>query len=163
MQHPLFGIGVGNFKVAAAANAEEKQEHADWLETHNSFTQISSEAGLPALIVYVLAIGFSVSSLIRTYRATRARPELADMSHLAFAVLLSIGMTFVNANFASVAYQIYFPLLCGIAVAVTHIGDKALKAASYPAHKPGQVKSTPQPGSLIMPDNFGVRRDKVIS
>ena len=39
-EHPLFGVGPGNFA----------QLSGNWHVAHNSFTQMSSEGGIPALI-----------------------------------------------------------------------------------------------------------------
>lgn len=138
LRHPLFGVGAGQFKVAAADLSGETRDHADWLETHNTFTQVSSEAGIPAFIVFTLAIIFSGKDLLRVYRTTRKRPDLADISSLSLAVLLSLGMTFINANFASIAYQAYFPLLCGMAIAVTQTANTLLSV-------PLESSNTPRP------------------
>lgn len=133
-RNPLFGVGAGQFKVAAADLSTEKQEHADWLETHNTFTQVSSEEGIPAFLAFVLAIIYACIDLWKVYRSARRRPELAEVAPLSLMVLLSLIMTTVNANFASVAYQLYFPLLCGFAVAVTRASRNAL--LSLPSQQP---------------------------
>ena len=43
-QHPLFGIGPGNFEIISGV----------WHVTHNSYTQISAEGGIPAFLLYLL-------------------------------------------------------------------------------------------------------------
>ena len=141
IRNPLFGIGAGQFKVAAADLSKQNQERAAWLETHNTITQVSSEAGIPAAIAYTLALGFAFVDLFRVYRASRKRPELAGISALALTVLLSFGMTFVNANFTSIAYQLYLPLLCGISIAVTQAARRLMSGVEGPLMRPAPVAS----------------------
>jgi O-antigen ligase len=45
-EHPVFGVGPGQFQ----------QVSGSWNETHNSYTQLSSEAGIPALVIFLLLI-----------------------------------------------------------------------------------------------------------
>ena len=43
-KHPLLGIGPGNFPIISGI----------WHVTHNSYTQISAEGGIPAFVLYLL-------------------------------------------------------------------------------------------------------------
>jgi len=47
VRHPLFGVGPGNFEVVSGA----------WDVTHNSYTQISAEGGIPAFFCRYLSFG----------------------------------------------------------------------------------------------------------
>ena len=60
IEHPLFGVGPGEFEDQEAAIAKESNRHAAWQVPHNSYTQISSEAGIPAFV-------FQVAALIGTF------------------------------------------------------------------------------------------------
>ena len=53
MQHPFFGVGPGEFAVAVYEDSKKENKHAPWLGTHNSYTQVSSECGIPALLLYL--------------------------------------------------------------------------------------------------------------
>ena len=94
-EHPLFGVGPGNFQIISGY----------WRVTHNSFTEMSSEGGVPALILYVLLLwcGFknvkTVKSLARAHRESKL---------LARALQASLAGYVVGALFASTAYE-YFP------------------------------------------------------
>jgi len=44
------------FAEAVARKAQERSMHVGYLETHNSFTEISSECGIPALGLYLAAL-----------------------------------------------------------------------------------------------------------
>lgn len=55
LKHPLFGVGPGQFEEVSGA----------WHETHNSYTQLSAEAGVPALLLFVLLLRLSFRNLKR--------------------------------------------------------------------------------------------------
>jgi O-antigen ligase len=114
VENPFLGVGLGMFTVASSELSAEEHKKAAWRETHNTFTQVSSEAGLPAFLLYVLLVGSSVKSVHSLYRATRSRPHLASISQMSLCLLLALAGAITNAMFASVAYQIYFPLLAGL-------------------------------------------------
>jgi O-antigen ligase len=93
-QHPLFGVGPGNFEVVSGV----------WRVTHNSYTQISSEGGIPALLLYVAILWRGIANLreIRKYRKTRKRIRLFSM-----ALEASLAAYLVGSFFASDAYQLF--------------------------------------------------------
>ena len=119
LTHPFFGAGPGMFPVAAAERAHTLGIHTAWLETHNSYTQISSECGLPALLFYLVALLTSVSRTTSIYRQFRNRmePRSAEIAAMAFAIRASLIAFAVTAFFASVAYLSLFPCLAGLSAA----------------------------------------------
>ena len=64
-EHPIFGVGPGNFD----------QVSGQWHTTHNSFTLMSSEGGVPALILYVLILWCGFKNLRATKRLVRGQTE----------------------------------------------------------------------------------------
>ena len=94
-EHPLFGIGPGNFQVISGV----------WHETHNSYTQISSEAGIPALILYlsILWCGFRNIRIVKKSSQNEKQLKL-----LAGALHASLAGFVIGSCFGSVAYQ-FFP------------------------------------------------------
>jgi O-antigen ligase len=94
-QHPLFGVGPGNFA----------QVSGSWLVTHNSFTQMSSEGGVLALLLYVLILLRGFRNVRLTKKATKGKGEL---SVLAKALNASLAAYIIGSFFASSAYQ-FFP------------------------------------------------------
>jgi O-antigen ligase len=73
--HPLFGVGPGNFQIISGS----------WHVSHNSFTQMSSEGGIPALILYVLILWCSFKNVRSARRLTRGQGELGLLSRAIFA------------------------------------------------------------------------------
>lgn len=120
VRHPIFGVGPRMFAVAngqAAENAAGQPVFNAWHETHNTFTEISSEDGIPGLLFYCAALLSAFGILRRIRRATRENPELELAAHMAFSLRLSL-IAFVGTGiFASNAYAYYFPMLAGLCVA----------------------------------------------
>jgi O-antigen ligase len=94
-QHPLFGVGPGNFQ----------QISGNWHETHNSYTQMSSEGGIPALIFYLLILSYGFKNIRRTKQLSTRKKEFRL---LAGALNASLAGFVVGSFFASDAYQ-FFP------------------------------------------------------
>jgi len=94
-EHPLFGIGAGNFNSVSG----------DWHEQHNTYTQMSSEGGLPALILYVLMLGCALGNLRKT---NRLAPADSEEALFAMALRASLWGFMVGSFFASSGYQ-FFP------------------------------------------------------
>jgi O-antigen ligase len=93
--HPLFGVGPGNFEEVSGS----------WHVTHNSFTQMSSEGGVPAFVFYVLILwsGFKNVRAVKRY----AKGE-RETSLLAKALHASLVGYVAGSCFLSVNYE-FFP------------------------------------------------------
>jgi len=145
LRHPLLGVGPGMFAVANANFVEMTTGRPNWNawhETHNTFTQLSCEDGLPGLFLYCLALLLCFKIVFSAEKRARQNPALSSVRHMAFALRLAlIGFT-GTALFASNAYMYYFPMLAGLCVAV----DRAIaKSFSSPMPAgPEQLGRTPQ-------------------
>jgi O-antigen ligase len=94
-QHPLFGVGPGNFQVISGF----------WHETHNSYTQMSSEGGIPALVFYLAILWYGFKNIRRTKQLSTRKKEF---KLLAGALNASLAGFVIGSLFASDAYQ-FFP------------------------------------------------------
>jgi O-antigen ligase len=117
MQHPIFGVGPGEFSDYEAAFAKSEGRRAAWQVTHNAYTQVSSEVGIPALLFFLAAIVMSFRSFGRVYRAARARPKLQSMAIACFCCQLSMVGFCTATIFLSLAYTMYLPTMSGLALA----------------------------------------------
>jgi len=143
LRHPLLGVGPGMFAVANAAATSGQRNWNAWHETHNTFTQLSCEDGLPGLFLYSLALLFCFTSVRAAEKRARPYPNSSLVRHMAFALRLAlIGFT-GTALFASNAYMYYFPLLAGLCAALDRA--TAQQALSAPPAEPGQPNATPWP------------------
>jgi O-antigen ligase len=123
--HPLFGVGPGNFQVVSA-----EEMSGTWHTSHDTFLQLSSEAGVPALILYLMILWSALSNL----RVVKRYREHASEQKLWAGALNASLLAFIVASvFASEAYQ-YFPyFLVAYTSALFFIARKrqhSLKASS---------------------------------
>ena len=102
MLHPIFGVGPGQFEEISGS----------WHETHNTYTQFSSEAGLPALVLFL----FFLRSGFRRLREKRTG-GVSEESALASALQCSLAAYMVGAFFLSTAYWLTPSLLVAYAAA----------------------------------------------
>jgi O-antigen ligase len=118
IRHPIFGVGPDEFSVAAAGDSAKKGVRAAWLGTHNSYTQVSSECGIPALICYCAVLGFCFRSNWQLYRQTRHNPALKDVTTLSFCLLASALVYAVSTFFFHIAYSGGLPMQAGLSLAL---------------------------------------------
>jgi putative inorganic carbon (hco3(-)) transporter len=102
LQHPLFGVGPGNFESVSGT----------WRVTHDSYTQLSSEAGIPALLLF-LAILWLAFSKVRL--AQRIVPRQSELGLFVSALRASLASFVVGAIFCSVPYHFFPYFLVGFA------------------------------------------------
>jgi O-antigen ligase len=134
-QHPLFGVGPGMFVVAEDADAiAAGRRHGAWQGTHNSYTQVSSECGIPALIFYVLVIFYALRKTSRIYRRTRGDPRLADIANIAVGLNYAMVVYAVTVLFDYIAYSSMLSVFAGLSAALgaTVEAEIARRAAAFP-------------------------------
>ena len=130
--HPLFGVGPDQFAAAVSQDAARASQHTPWLGTHNTYTQVSSECGIPALILYAAVIGLCLRSNLRLYRRTRHRPADSELAGLSRSLLAGTLVYAVSAFFFHMAYGAYLPTLAGFTVAL-HLAAAPLTQAKQRA------------------------------
>jgi O-antigen ligase len=120
IRNPL-GVGMGNYRFMAPHDAV----------SHNAYTQVATEMGIPALIVYILF-------MVKSFRRLR-QINYDDSAFGKRVYYLSVGLQaalvgyMVSSFFASVAYQWYVYYLVGFSFSLWRItaffNDKAPGAA----------------------------------
>jgi len=133
LSHPLFGVGMGQFQnYEGEMSRKAIGGPGYWNETHNSFTQASSEMGIPALLFYLAAIIGTYRMLNRLYRLTQQQtstPGVQRITVTAFYLLLSLVGFCAASFFLSLAYRFYLPAFAGLAIALT----RAVRQSAAPA------------------------------
>jgi O-antigen ligase len=129
IHRPLFGVGPGQF-----GNYEGKA--AQWRSTHNSFTQISSETGIPGAVFFLCGVISSFVLMQRTWRQTRGRPELREASLAFYCLSLSYVMFLVAIFFLNFGYFFYLPAATGIFVAVSRGAQREIDALKARQQQP---------------------------
>jgi O-antigen ligase len=95
-KHPVFGIGPGNFPSYTGL----------WRVTHNTYTQLSSECGIPALVLFLLLLRRAFLNLFYLRKIPRA-PEKEEMRLYASALSASFIAYVLGAIFSSSAYELF--------------------------------------------------------
>lgn len=97
-----WGIGLGNFPIVGERN----------LQTHNAFTQVSSELGWLCLIAYLIFLISPIRKLAAIERQMFARGDTSWIYYLSIGLQTCIIGYMVSSFFVSVAYQwfVYFPI-----------------------------------------------------
>ena len=115
LQHPLFGVGPGVYAPAMAKEAERQGRYAHWLVSHNTYTQVSSEMGIPGLIFY---LAVTVCVYLDVFWARKHSRNDPSGNALALGLLLSLVGLNVNFVFSSNAYMAWLPILLGLGTAL---------------------------------------------
>ena len=130
IQHPLFGVGPGMFAVAVFDEAQKKHQWTQWLGTHNSYTEVSSECGIPAFICYIGVIVVALRLSFKIWKRLRFDPSRADVSSLALALFSAVVVYAVSAFFFHMAYSHTLPVLAGQTLALHFAVRNELKTSS---------------------------------
>lgn len=128
-QHPVFGVGAGNFPTAEGTISPlaQRQQYGmpvKWGPPHNSYVQIGAELGVPALLIFA---GF----LLSVFAALRARqppaggappqPDGPAATRLAQALTAALIGYVVGAFFLTLAYYEMLYMLAALAVALRKV------------------------------------------
>ena len=137
VEHPLFGLGLGNFDVA---NGNELQNPEAWIGSHNTFTQISSEAGIPALLLFLALLTTVLRGMTRVMRLTDEDPQRFELSLMARATLVSLLSFILGAFFAHKGYDYYvYTGPIAIAVGIQQIVATSVPVSQSLASQPNQL------------------------
>jgi O-antigen ligase len=124
LQHPLFGVGPGMFPVADDNEAKAQGlRKGQWLGTHNSYTQVSSELGIPAFCFFVATIVLATKGPYQLYRRTRGDPRTEDIASIALGLHYAMIVYAVTVLFEHIAYAVMLPVFAGLASALLRTVD----------------------------------------
>lgn len=138
--HPVFGVGPGQFSTFESENSKSEGRRANWHETHNVFTQISSENGLPGLFCYLGAIISTFGLLNQVRRQAKQRPGCQDMANVALYQMVALVGFCTAIAFLTMGYRFYLPALTGLAI-ITY------NSAQFEFNRRAALLAIPQPHS----------------
>jgi O-antigen ligase len=119
VRHPLLGVGPGNFAVAENEVAQAQgRRRGSWHQTHNMYTQVSSENGIPAALLYIAILVLALQATKRTMRIAPQHRDADTVYKSAFWIRVALLTFAVSGFFLSVAYCDMLPLLAGLAIAL---------------------------------------------
>lgn len=121
LEHPLLGVGLGQFGFYESGLVEVFQPgHVEWRPTHNSYSQISSECGIPALLIYLAALIWAFMLLARIEKRASG-PDRGEMGAAAYSIKVAIlGYSFA-IFFLNFGYAFEFLLVSGLVEAMWRV------------------------------------------
>jgi O-antigen ligase len=140
LEHPFLGVGPGIFSAALAGEQQARGQSQTWHEAHNSFTQLGSEAGFPALLLYLAAVIYSLKRTISIYRLTRRDPNRVMIRQMAGTLVMALLIFIVCGAFGTYSYTFHLPLLAGLVQAFDVCVRRELKTP-VPAPAPAIVRA----------------------
>ncbi len=130
LEHPMFGLGLGNFVVA---NGTDVGRPGAWVGTHNTFTEISSEAGVPALFLFLGLLATALRNIKRIGKTLLNNPGVPELNLMARATLASLVSFAFGALFAHLAYEYYLFYLVAIGVGIQQVARTVQAISLAPA------------------------------
>jgi O-antigen ligase len=127
MEHPILGVGPGEFADVVERAYKAMHRFRNYTGTHNSFTQASSEMGVPGFLLFIGVLWSSYSSLKKTRKATRGIPELVAAYNLAWATTFALVAFIVGSLFAQFAYTTYMPMIAALSVGLSNTVAESTK------------------------------------
>jgi putative inorganic carbon (hco3(-)) transporter len=120
-----WGIGIGNFPIVGVRN----------LQTHNAFTQVSSEIGLLGLVAYLIFIISPFRKLGAIERTLFDKGSTGWFYYLSIGLQASIVGYLVSSFFAAVAYNwfIYYLIAYAVAFRRIYMVEKGIEEEIKPA------------------------------
>ena len=117
VQHPLLGVGAGNYK----AHVLRYQRNINfWLSPenlpnspHDTFLQAGAELGVPGLLSLILIIAVVLSGVKCTYRLAKQYPPMGRYGIGMALFIIPLGVTLFASNIGEVTrvvWGIYFGL-----------------------------------------------------
>lgn len=153
LENPIFGVGPGMFSVGDADQAKGDGRKASWQVTHNTYTEVSSESGLPAFFLFCGSLVSSMWGLNRILVQARRRGADSILAKMSFYLLLSTFGFSACIFFGSMAYRYYMPSLIGLITAFVFAAHRELLLPVTPS----QPASRPVPNPLA---RFGSQRQQ---
>jgi O-antigen ligase len=149
VRNPLLGVGPGQFAPAAAGMSAAEDVTAMWRETHNTYLQLSSECGLPALALYLALLSYCFRSMTALRRGAVHRPELASIVTMANCIYMAAAVFAFVALFGSYGYTMMLPAYAAFAEALYRTSRPLIRAASTPSeNSPARELLAPAAPSL---------------
>jgi len=113
-QHPVLGVGPGMFMVGTEWIANEEGLPEQWQVAHNSYLEVASESGLPALLIYLAIIVYCAKTCLDVRNSSRDNPAQRELRTMASCLFLGTLMYGVAGLFGSLSYGIFLPTLAGL-------------------------------------------------
>jgi O-antigen ligase len=114
--NPVVGVGLGQNVLAL-----NRERGPTWRTVHNVYLQYAVDLGLPGLLLFVLLFATALTRVRRVARRSKRMSPPVQAGIAARGVQTALCAFAVAALFYPVAYQFYFFLIAGLALAVDNV------------------------------------------
>ncbi|MGD0988189.1 MAG: O-antigen ligase family protein [Candidatus Sulfotelmatobacter sp.] len=110
LTHPVFGVGPGCFILVDQG----------WHVAHNAYTELAAESGIPALLLFLMAMGAAFKNITQLRKSNHYRddPEFTLFTQALWAGLVGY---LTGSCFASTEYNLYPYFVIGYTCAMVRI------------------------------------------
>jgi len=116
-RHPVVGVGPGEFAAAEFSHMTNNGQWTTWLGTHNSYTEVSSESGLPGFLFYVATMVLCIRMNYRMYKYCLRNTALREHTGMSLCMLLATVLYAVSTCFFHIGYSSFLPVIAGLTAA----------------------------------------------
>jgi putative inorganic carbon (HCO3(-)) transporter len=145
MRNPVFGVGPGEFPDYRYQFLDPTAPggHKRYFPSHNTYLQVSSEEGIPGLLLYLGFFAATFFSLRRSLKLNRADPSPTGTLGVQISICLQAALVYfmVCAAFMTCERHPQQYVVAGLAIALERISRVKAPAKSGAAPAP----SIPQP------------------
>jgi putative inorganic carbon (HCO3(-)) transporter len=135
LEHPLLGLGPGQFAGINWEVSKAAGMHIGAQPTHNTYTEVSSETGIPGLILFIGTLVVCFRSTLRIAKLSANKASLKPISNIATCILVSLTAFVIGAFFLSLSYSALLTAALGLGAALQNI---AVEEFGMPVARPGQ-------------------------
>jgi len=139
IEHPVVGVGPDQFSNFEGKTRLSEGKLGNWHVTHNSWTQVSSECGFPALLFFVAGLGSAVLLVNRMYREARQK-GFTDIANACFCYLLGMAGYLTAMTFLSGAYLFTLPAMIGLSCSMSIVAMRQMQKSGVPSRSPAGVR-----------------------
>lgn len=145
VHHPVFGVGLGNYKLVVGDYDTSGVVKADPHVAHNAYLEVAAEMGVPALGVYLLLFTTTFLSVGKN-RKIAIRRGANDLATICLAIQAALLGVWVAIFFVSAEYTRLFWFMMCITMALPGVlPRKSAEQQKQPPARGGRVPTEPQP------------------
>lgn len=146
IMHPIFGVGPGNFPVAQSDLALARGEtRGYWRVTHNTYTQVSSEMGIPGLVIYLAFLYQCFKTLTSVVKTEYPGKDWQDLRSLARSLRASLVILVTVAFFDAYGFDINIPIVAGLSYGLGYVAQRKRAGMLASAEASRRSPALPEP------------------
>ena len=126
-RYPITGLGAGEFGDTMWAEMKQQGKRTATYGTHNTYTEVSSELGIPGLICYLGTLFGAMAMNLRLYRKASLVRGMEETAGMAFCAFLALVGYATSTIFDHVTYGRQLPILAGLTIALWAAGSRQLE------------------------------------